>query len=1005
MLKRITTLLLALAMLVTMFQMVPSAAGLRYGDPNNDNKVDATDALFALRVAVGKATATDQQYEATDVDDSQKVDAVDALMILQYAVKIIDVFLVEMDPESRYYNKRDTEYKVNYSDFEDEIVTLDSLDAAELVEKLGDLPDSAPVEGYGVTQDNKLSYTPLSNEATRLGQVSKYNKANSVTKTLRAGSTVVEYSIPTAATAYDAVPIAYKVYSTDGKNFPIHLEATAFEDPDRYTSASPQWLDANLPGKVAIEMAYEGYVNGTRNGGTPVLNKDPDQDVQGTKYPSYSTTDLIKSGTIATASYCTWFKFTFKNTGNTILDGEGNSAFRFMPTLYKSNGAGGWTSLGGSPNVYYPMLDYVYPGESGEMWCMFNSAFTLQPGEYKIVISGCLRNEQDTFDFATNQVAGKTVTTSTFEFSVTKDGAMTTPKAMTNTSVSSIKRNNWLGNFEEFMSSYTTMSRVGDSAENAREGVLYVQPAPWTKQIVLKVINGNSTQFACAHLPIDIETDSIKLNLNPYNPNWVLTEDGTREPMVITQMMPDMRGNVDRGPYCDLTVLNEIRNMKEAGVNALTSTHAYTGDYTGLYDMVYFALDCARKMNFDYEGHCLYYYRGGNAIGRVKASDSTIDLGSGRDMFNLSGEDAANGILAKWNLIRYGDFYVYNPITKVVPIAIEENYGWMTYNLQNRYGINNSYSDRLLYNWLQEAYDNDIDALNDKYGTDFDAFKEIKISDQGYSDGVATKLNGTLYGKTWTASTYELDLFRTAERMRYYKEMLKFLDVENTQVYLRSENGIFLAPGISPTTTNPHYRNIFYEQRYAAAIPEILAASGIVYGDSGYSHLPLNPSEVYELTRQAAKAGFNSAKTPGFAHGTDYVINDYVGTYDFSDLYNTGELQKGCAVNRNYSVFTYFKAMYEAGGTPGIMWMDYNCDLYVTSTQFKELQFFQEKVKEMLATKEGKEWATNIPAEQLEHPLEDVAKGAYSYPEEYIENAIANLPRVNGIMDYVTNKN
>jgi hypothetical protein len=96
--------------------------------------------------------------------------------------------------------------------------------------------------------------------------------------------------------------------------------------------------------------------------------------------------------------------------------------------------------------------------------------------------------------------------------------------------------------------------------------------------------------------------------------------------------------------------------------------------------------------------------------------------------------------------------------------------------------------------------------------------------------------------------------------------------------------------------------------------------------------------------------------------------------------------------------------MYEAGGMPGCFWMDHCCDVYATTTQFKEMKFFNQKIQEMLATEEGREWATNIPAEELINPLAD-AKGAYSYPEEYIQNAIATIPRINGIMDYVSKKN
>ena len=84
------------------------------------------------------------------------------------------------------------------------------------------------------------------------------------------------------------------------------------------------------------------------------------------------------------------------------------------------------------------------------------------------------------------------------------------------------------------------------------------------------------------------------------------------------------------------------------------------------------------------------------------------------------------------------------------------------------------------------------------------------------------------------------------------------------------------------------------------------------------------------------------------------------------------------------------------------MWMDDCCNLYATTTQYKELQFFNQKIQEMLSTKEGKDWAQSVPEEALESPMKDLVVGAYSYPEKYIEQSIASTPRWNKIMDFVT---
>ncbi len=60
---------------------------IKMGDINNDGKIDAKDALIALKIAVDKYTATDAEKAAADVNEDQKVDAKDALEMLKYAVK------------------------------------------------------------------------------------------------------------------------------------------------------------------------------------------------------------------------------------------------------------------------------------------------------------------------------------------------------------------------------------------------------------------------------------------------------------------------------------------------------------------------------------------------------------------------------------------------------------------------------------------------------------------------------------------------------------------------------------------------------------------------------------------------------------------------------------------------------------------------------------------------------------------------------------------------------
>ncbi|MBR4867927.1 MAG: hypothetical protein IKU10_02120, partial [Clostridia bacterium] len=518
----------AVTIVVTLSLLLSSVVGLSllarastlYGDLDADGSVTAADALVVLKITVGKVTPTTEQLECGDVTADGQTKADDALDILKFVVGKIDVFTAQvihqMTPEEQYYYYRDHEYKVNYSDFEEPEEISGDMSPEEIVEKLGGTPETGDVTTYK-TVDGKLVYTPLSNEAKRLGELSKYNAVKKTTGTITLGGTKVEYSIPVGGTAYDMIPITYSVTSNEGEK--VHLQANAFEDAERYASATTPYYDCNMPGPISVELAYEGYVNGYDNNDHPKLNADPTKDVQGVAYPAFDTTEIKKSGNIQSGSNYTWFKFSYKNTGSTILDGEGNSAFRFAPKLYKLID-GEWTYYSDNPNWYYPLLDYVYPGENGEFWVLFNAArgyagsHGFDPGEYRMVIYGMMRSEHERYLYEENQIGSRAATVATFEFTANETGEVTTPKTVVYEAPHVPARNGWLKDFEEFMSSYTTLYEVGSTAT---KGTMYVQPAPWTNQIVLKFLHGDQNEMARVCLPIAIETDSIQINLNPYN--------------------------------------------------------------------------------------------------------------------------------------------------------------------------------------------------------------------------------------------------------------------------------------------------------------------------------------------------------------------------------------------------------------------------------------------------------------------------------------------------------
>ena len=64
----------------------------KLGDVNQDEKVDAKDALEVLKYAVGKAVLSQDQQQAAEVNGDGVIDAKDALEILKYSVGKMESF-------------------------------------------------------------------------------------------------------------------------------------------------------------------------------------------------------------------------------------------------------------------------------------------------------------------------------------------------------------------------------------------------------------------------------------------------------------------------------------------------------------------------------------------------------------------------------------------------------------------------------------------------------------------------------------------------------------------------------------------------------------------------------------------------------------------------------------------------------------------------------------------------------------------------------------------------
>jgi hypothetical protein len=71
------------------------AAGIKYGDVNNDGKINSLDALEILTYSVGSKTLDSDSLKRADVTGDGKVNSSDALDILRYVVGLISSFKAE----------------------------------------------------------------------------------------------------------------------------------------------------------------------------------------------------------------------------------------------------------------------------------------------------------------------------------------------------------------------------------------------------------------------------------------------------------------------------------------------------------------------------------------------------------------------------------------------------------------------------------------------------------------------------------------------------------------------------------------------------------------------------------------------------------------------------------------------------------------------------------------------------------------------------------------------
>ena len=841
-------------------------------------------------------------------------------------------------------------------------------------------------EKYEIASDGGMIYNLLSREALKTGTLGKYDSAETREAVIKGDGFSVTLNIPKQATAYDMVPVRYSITREKNVSAPFSIEAVAYENKGTYDGSC---YDLTLPGSLDISYEYLGYVTGTDDPNARNKMRVSNADTPAASYPDYTTTDFNTSGTVL-AGDIVWLKFRFTNTGNTVLDCEGQGNFNIYPKLYKKSASGQWELQGGIFNDYIRELTYVYPGESREFWVNFVISGSdygktagnqgLLPGDYRIIFTALYRSELD-YNPDANMYHGRTMNVASYIFSVSGTEKQTKAREVTTVSsdaASSKSKTSWLHYFEEFMTTFVHYRNgVKSSAE---EGVLWLQCAPWTDQVVVKVIYNNPQKILSAKFPISIETDSLFIEYNRDNLNVLVNAEGYEEPVICIQSMPDLRANTHISPYPEQTIINDLLTMQECGCN-VTSWQGFMWlfdsvapsvvqnaqgtkkvNYCG--DALKFALDACRALGLRSLGLSSYPYGNFNvAKAATWVSGKTYNFKAGSYGYEADYSDPAvaeaNAVVALYERERWGDLY-YSDATGRNVYTIEDTRGLMRYEHTCRYAIGTA-SKAAFREWLVEKYGS-LEGINAAWGTNYkvllsiDPEKNQTVNDMGGFGKWVVFDNVNEPFHEWTLPLLDYDTFRTEQRIESYELFVEKMSAqdEGAAVQMRTEGSQFMAVGIDPSTTNPHYRQIMYSQLRGACISELIAMSDAITAHCDYTRQALTPSEVRELTRMATDNGIIEMLLPQFHDMRDVAINDRYGN-DYRTTYNlTDQVARGAYVHQLTAVYPWWKATYESGGVPGVLWQDFQCNGFVTETQIKEMKFFKAKIDEMLADPEVK---------------------------------------------------
>ncbi len=808
----------------------------------------------------------------------------------------------------------------------------------------------------------RVSYTPLSEAARKSGQLDLYRDAPMAGGQVRLGDYTLSYELPRKARAYDVIPIRYRLTQPAGARLAA-VEAVAFEDPAK--AGNQALYDLAIPGKMAMDIEYLGSVSAEYTPET-YISMTPDAKAPVSPYPPFKREDLLLSSTIKPAPLI-WLKVRLTNTGDTILDPEGFGASFLAPILRKLDAEGKEEWYAQPINLFERQLEYLYPGDSVEewvhFWCpQFGGEFNhgLKEGDYKLEFRMVYRYNRD-YNWGINIWGGAEYALLSMPFKVRAEGGETPIEPTLHASSATYETMPGLfDRFEEFMTSFVI--HEGAEAATEQEGTFYLQVAPWTKHIALKLILTDPKELALVRVPIEVSDETLDVTYNPDNV-MVVEQDGLEQPAFVAQAMPGMRTGLQLGPYPEDHLKAEMAEMADLGVNVFANTSGgwWLGELTGregveplsaqykyFYDTVARQQPGVKLMGWSvYPPAGIGWYDNAEPLLGFKPQpvlneDGAVDLA----------DPVAAQVVAAWakfNYTRWGDMW-FRTRDGRVPVDMEDSWGWMRDDINVR-DVAGPLTLAKFREWLQAKYGT-LEALNTAWGTSFESFEVINpqenqgVEGDGMTHGPVYNLDDHPFHE-WNTATEDWDVFRTELRMDFIEATNTLLGeaIPGAELELRTEGANLVLDG-DGKSDSMHLRHVYYSQRRNAMVNSVVKARDTLHFYSDYTTLPYTAAEWRDAMREMVSNGVIPVLLPQFDHMRDILINPHYGR-EYQRHYNLSEPSKGMMVHCLMAAYPWWKATYEEGGAPGIIWSDYLCDGFATETQKRELALLTEHFHKM----------------------------------------------------------